>query len=334
MNADTKPDPDPSDIKRPIPMHRHPVVNREYRIPTPAIDAFYLLIQRALRFRSPGAIVYGRARFGKSRAIEFHAQMLGTKYANLPVLRLTCQRKKTPSELAFFANLLTAASHKATTGGTTTAVRQRLNNRLREIAERSNANRIVLFADDAQRLFEIEYEWLQEVHDELRKNSVSLVTFLVGTPLLRGQKSLFQSQGLDQLVARFMVDDLPFRGLLGAQDCATCMHSYDVTIEPAKSTWTYTQFFLPKAFDAGLRLGNFGAAVWDAFVDAHHEARLPGDVEIPMEYFTRTIEFVLTEYVDADTPTFKPDARMWTEAVRYSGFHKALELTSPGLAEP
>lgn len=326
--------PDNASIKRPIPLNRHPVFNREYRIPTPAIEAFYLLIQRTLRFRSPGAIVYGRSRFGKSRAIEFLSQMLASKDATLPVLRLSCQRKKTPSELAFFANLLTAASHKATTGGTTTAVRQRLSNRLREIAERSNANRIVLFADDAQRLFEIEYEWLQEVHDDLRRHTVALVTFLVGTPLLRGQKSLFQSQGLDQLVARFMVDDLPFRGLLSAQDCATCMHSYDVTVEPVRSGWTYTQFFLPQAFDAGLRLGDLGALVWDAFVDAHHEARLPGDVEIPMEYFTRAIEYVLTEQVGLDDRKLKLGAAVWAEAVQFSGFHKALELTSPGLAEP
>ena len=224
--------PNKGSIKRPIPIDQHPVFNREYRIPTPAIEAFYLLIRRTLRFRSPGAIVYGRARFGKSRAVEFLSQMLATNDITLPVLQLSCQRKKTPSELAFFANLLTAASHKATTGGTTTAVRQRLGNRLREVAERSKANRIVLFADDAQRMFEIEYEWLQEVHDELRRHGVALVTYLVGTPLLRGQKSLFQSQGLDQLVSRFMVDDLPFRGLLSAQDCATCMHSYDVTVAP------------------------------------------------------------------------------------------------------
>lgn len=322
-------------VKRPLAFDLHPVVNREYRIPTPAIEAFYLLIQRTLRFRNPGAIVYGRSRFGKSRAIEFLSQMLARKDAKLPVLSLECQRKKSPSELAFFANLLVAASHRANTGGTTTAMRQRLNNRLREIAERSNANRIVLFADDAQRLYEIEYEWLQEVHDELRRDSaVTLVTFLVGTPLLRGQKSLFQSQGLDQLVARFMVDELPFRGLLSAQDCATCLHSYDVTIEPARSGWTYTKFFLPLAFDAGLRLGTFGAQVWDAFVDAHHEARLPGDVEIPMEYFTRTVEYVLTEQANNDSRKLTLDASVWNEAVQFSGFHLALELISPGLAEP
>lgn len=321
-------------VPRPIALDDHPVTTREYRIPTPAIEAFYLLIERTLRFRSPGAIVFGRARFGKSRAIEFLAQSLVQGKNPAPVLRVSCQRKKTPSELAFFANLLSAASHKASSGGTTTAMRHRLNNRLREIADRSNANRIILFADDAQRLFEIEYEWLQEVHDELRRHGIALVTFLVGTPLLRGQKSLFQSQGLDQLVARFMVDELPFRGLLSAQDCATCLQSYDVSVEPVRSGWTYTQFFLPLAFDAGLRLAKHGNLVWDAFVDAHRGARLAGDTEVPMEYFTRAVEYVLIESVANDSRSLALDSATWERAVAYSGFDRALELVSPGLAEP
>lgn len=319
---------------RTITLENHPVTTREYRIPTPAIEAFHLLIERTLRFRSPGAIIFGRARFGKSRAIEFLAQALIQAKSPAPVLRLSCQRKKTPSELAFFSNLLSSASHKASSGGTTTAMRHRLNNRLREIAERANANRIVLFADDAQRLFEIEYEWLQEVHDELLRHGIALVTFLVGTPLLRGQKSLFQSQGLDQLVARFMVDELPFRGLLSAQDCATCLQSYDVSVAPVRSAQTYTQFFLPRAYDAGLRMAKQGSAIWDAFVDAHRGARLPGDTEIPMEYFTRAVEYVLIESVGEDSSSLHFNSATWTKAVGFSGFDKALELVSPGLAEP
>ena len=53
-----------------------------------------------------------------------------------------------------------------------------------------------------------------------------------------------------------------------------------------------------------------------------------------MEYFTRTIEYVLTEQLGFDNRKLKLDAPLWAEAVQFSGFHKALELTSPGLAEP
>lgn len=322
-------------IQRPSPLDRHPVANREYRIPTPSIEAFYLLIQRALRFKIPGAIIVGRSRFGKSRAIEFLEESLSKEDKTLPLIKLACQRKKVPSELAFFSNLLNAAKHAAPTGGTVTAVRARLSNRLREIAERFGSNRIVLFADDAQRLSEIEYEWLQEVYEGLAHHRIALISFLVGTPPLRGQKSLFQSSPVyEQIVARFMVDELPFRGLLSAQDVATCLHSYDVTEHPPKSGWSYTRFFLPKAVDAGLLLAEQGATLWDAFSDAHRQAHLPGDVEIPMEYFTRCVEYALTENVGKDSDTFRHDRSHWDEAIAFSGFAKALELISPGLSEP
>jgi len=117
-------------------------------------------------------------------------------------------------------------------------------------------------------------------------------------------------------------------------ECATCLNSYDVTTDPPKSGWTYTRFFLPKAYDAGLRLGAEGASVWDAFVEAHRQARLPGDTEIPMEYFTRTVEYVLTEHVSKDADQFKLSRDIWDEAVQYSGFTQALELISPAFADP
>ena len=260
-------------IQRPTPITSHPVYIREYRIPTPTIEKFYLLVQRSLRFRIPGAIIYGRSRFGKSRAIEFLEALFAQKDRTLPLIKLDCQRKKAPSELGFFSNLLFAASHAAVSGGTTTALRLRLNNRLREIAERVHSNRIVLFADDAQRLTEIEYAWLQEVYDAMRRHRT-------------------------------------------------------------RSGWTYTRFFLPKAYDAGLRLAVEGAPLWDAFVEAHRQARLPGDVEIPMEYFSRTVEYVLTEHVSKDSEQFKLNGDIWKEAVQYSGFAQALELISPAFAEP
>ena len=94
------------------------------------------------------------------------------------------------------------------------------------------------------------------------------------------------------------------------------------------------RFFLPRAVDAGLVLADQAATLWDAFIDAHHQAHLPGDVEIPMEYFTRSVEYVLTEHIGKDSDQFHLDRGHWDEAITFSGFAKALELISPGLSEP
>jgi hypothetical protein len=59
-------------IPRPIDPALHPLATDNYRIATPAIEAFYDLILKCLRYRIMGALIYGPPRIGKtrSRAVE------------------------------------------------------------------------------------------------------------------------------------------------------------------------------------------------------------------------------------------------------------------------
>ena len=107
--------------ERPMSLDRHPVALREYRIPTPTLDAFYSLIVRSLRFKIHGSIIYGRSRFGKSSGIDFLEQFLAKKDKTLPLIKLACQRKKSPSESAFLSNLLSAAAQAGFEPSRTTA---------------------------------------------------------------------------------------------------------------------------------------------------------------------------------------------------------------------
>ena len=56
---------------RPIDPDMHPIVTGNYRIATPAIQAFLELINRCLRYRTTGALIYGPSRIGKTRSIEY-----------------------------------------------------------------------------------------------------------------------------------------------------------------------------------------------------------------------------------------------------------------------
>jgi hypothetical protein len=315
-------------IARPCTVEQHPVTHgNNYRLPTPAIEDFYRLIQRCLRFRTPGAIIYGRSRFGKSYAIDYLTTYLRQQKLKTPILKLTCEAKKIPSEIAFFGNLLDAAQHQATTGRDASTLRRRLTSRLREIAERAGSDRLILFADEAQVLRRIEYEWLRDAHNALRQHHIVLIVFLVGQPELRAQKSVFIAERQEQIVARFMVEDLAFRGLLNAQDCATVLEGYDRTQYPPASGWSYTRFFLPKAYDAGLRLAQEGDTLWSLFVEAHRTARLPGDPEIGMEFFAHAAEYALIESTRHDSPTFSFSAALWAQAIEASRYTRAQEIT-------
>ena len=128
---------------RPISIDTHPVARKRYRIPTPAIADFYDLVQRCVQLSIPGAIVYARTRFGKSSAIVYAQWLLMEERPTLPVLRVRIQHKRIASEIAFFSSLLTMARHSASSGRDPSQLRQRLKERLLEIADTNTSQLIV-----------------------------------------------------------------------------------------------------------------------------------------------------------------------------------------------
>ena len=46
---------------RPIDLDLHPIATGNYRIATPAIQEFYELVTRCLRYRTTGALIYGNS---------------------------------------------------------------------------------------------------------------------------------------------------------------------------------------------------------------------------------------------------------------------------------
>jgi hypothetical protein len=105
-----------------------------------------------------------------------------------------------------------------------------------------------------------------------------------------------------------------------ASEAATCLAGYDQTRYPAVNGPTFTEYFLPQAFQAGLRLEASGAHLWNAFVRAHAGAQLAGSPEIQMDYFTRAVECLLADGPRHDRPDLALDESYWTRAVNESGY--------------
>lgn len=68
---------------RPVDPATHPLVTGNYRIATAAIQDFYELVTRCLRYRVPGALIYGPSRIGKTRAIEYIRLLLARNYPKI-----------------------------------------------------------------------------------------------------------------------------------------------------------------------------------------------------------------------------------------------------------
>ncbi len=310
---------------RPCEVRVHPIMTKKYIIATPAIDDFYKQISRCVRYRIPGAITWGDPRFGKTSAIRFCKDAICADYAKVPAFSFLCHKKIKPSESAFFSNLLESVGHKHPHAGRIDEKRSRLKNFLVEKALASGHGMVIFFADEAQRLSTTEYEWLRDVHDALDDRGVRLITFLVGQRELLNQKNALKEAKQDQIVGRFMIDELPFKGVVSARDVVTCLKSYDDSSFPADSDWNFTRFFFPYAYQNGLRLAKCASMVWEAFRDATIEAKMTKNIEIPMAYFARTIEIALMDNTEMDKPDFMFSPQLWRNAVDNSSYIQAQE---------
>jgi hypothetical protein len=316
-----------------LPIKTHPLVRKNYVVPTPSIDGFYDRVRQCITYGLSGSMLYGHPRFGKTSAIRYVVKMLSVDYPQIVALTFLCLKSKTHSEAAFFSHLLEAAGHPQPHTGTISRKRSRLLHKLLERVERSGEHVLILFADEAQRLDIIEYEWLRDVHDELDRHGVRVLVFLIGQPDLRNQKNALQESRQTQIVGRFMTHEIPFRGLLSVDDVATCLAGYDDSCFPPRTDLSYTGFFLPHAYAGGFRLVGEARSLWEAFTEAHDEARFTFELELPMKYFTQAVELMLIQGAEHDRAEHRPSAAMWRDAVLESNYVSAQESVSSRLPD-
>jgi hypothetical protein len=73
-------------------------------------------------------------------------------------------------------------------------------------------------------------------------------------------------------------------------------------------------------FNSGFRLASYADSLWEAFRLTKDECGLPGNREIPMQYFCRAVEFALRHYGTHEEVTGEISIKMWKEAIRASGY--------------
>jgi hypothetical protein len=320
--------------QRPTDIDDHPIVRKRYLVPTPTIDLVTDRVVKQIRLRNPGAILYGYPRFGKTSSIRYVIHYLGEKFPGAVCVNFRCETHKSGSEDSFLIALLSAVGHKEPLAGKISRKRIRLLEYICMLADRSGKDWIVFFADEAQKLQVIEYEWLRDLHDALELKGIRMITILVGQPQLLDQKSALRHSKDTQIVLRFMVTEIRFGGISSPEDVATCLQAYDESCYPPDSAWTFTRFFYPRAHAAGLQLSTQATALWRAFERAHKTAAMSAPMEIPMAYFARAVEHALSEHSVSDSESFCFSMAIWDEAVLESNYVLACEEIKQGLPLP
>jgi hypothetical protein len=270
-------------------------------------------------------MIYAKPRHGKSCAIKCVATLLIDELkVALPILTVCCRDYQHPAEGRFFEYLLKDLGHALYASGNSSAKRHRLTEYLTELVEKSGQDRLILFIDEAQKLHEQHYKWLIDLHNELERREIVLIVLLVGQDELLHQFSAFQFAKKTQIIGRFMVRQLRFSGITNEADLRKCLANYDTGSEyPPESGYSFTRYYFPSAFESNLRLENYAPILWQAFKEIREEAQLPLTREIPMQYFCRTVEYVLTRFGKLDELSKDLSLAQWKEAIKQSGYADA-----------
>jgi len=303
----------------------HPIESGRYLLPTNEIVRMYDTVAQWITNRSPGGMIYGRPRLGKSRAITYLTYALPNEFGDqLPIFTMKCRQYKQPNENSFFEDLLNDVGHAMPFNGKANVKRDRLYRYFMETAERSTQKRIILFIDDAQRLFEIQYGWLMDIYNELDSAGISMTAILVGQEELVHQRSAFIQAKKAQIIGRFMVHEYKFKGITDVEDMAACLAGYDIVSEyPENSGWSFTRFFFPEGYNKGFRLENFAKELFSMFTNLRKENGLTKATEIPMQYLTLTVENALRYFGANGEDVHWLTDEQWKASITKSGYIEA-----------
>lgn len=305
-------------------LYTHMLSSIDFTIPTIAILDLAAAVDTWIIGGDCGAIVYGRPRVGKTRAIHYISGELKKKYGkDLPVYVLNMTDHK-PSQKYFYSEFLKVISHNEAHRGTASLMKERLINALILDSRETPFRRVVLFIDEAFLLTEKDFIWLMDIHNNLDMCDIHLTVLMFGTNELKGIKSAYCQARRFQIVDRFMVEEYEYKGVASAKDALACLHNMDVDLSNYPGKPILTQTFFPAAFADKKRLAACANMLWDVFLDLIQDNKIPA-IDIPMKYFMKAVVYCFKTYGVYGKGIYFPDKTVWTDSVNNSGYIKSFE---------
>lgn len=172
----------------------------------------------------------------------------------------------------------------------------KLVNWIRTRCGKAQVRRMVLFIDNAQRITDAEYTYLEELDSMVFEERLSL--FLV---LMRQSDAEGVDIGDDWVdrpshtVRRWFMDTTPFRPLTGISDFAHALSGYDRSLTWPTSDMPFSRFFAREAFDQGWTLASEAGLIFETAAALRSEYMLPPSEAWPMATFTLVVHYLLSD---------------------------------------
>lgn len=305
---------------------KHPLLSGKVVLPTPPISELYLTIKRIVLLREPGCCFTAKSGVGKSYALAMIDNLLRKEYPDLPVFRHVTQNHQVPSIRAFFKHFLRTIKHDERRGETSD-LRERLVNRLINEGKGSGYDLVVLLIDEAQEMALQDFKFLKDVGNELDKEGVQLVAIMMGQdPEFGDVITKLREEGRLDLLSRFCMRKREFRGLTTLEDFTEVLKRIDLAQFPLGSQQAWPQYFLPQAWEAGLRMESYAADLLAALENA--AGANSTEKGFPARQLFLAIRALVVDHVGHDSATLQFSPEAWAAAADYALIEDAMIIAA------
>lgn len=232
----------------------HPMFRKEVDgcLWTAPVDRLHKRIMRSIVLRQ-GSYIEEATGEGKTCAMNLIAPRLPVDMPNLATISYREATNQFPSVRSFFKSFLIELGDQKL-NGETYDIRNRVRQKLQEIALQSPWGMVWLWIDEAQAVSDPEFLFLRDIQNDLRSVHADLVVFLSGeAPNLERRLGSIKEEERFCIRQRFAARRLSLEGYK-LPDVKDFFNKIDNAIWPIDSGITWTQFFFPEAFASGFRL--------------------------------------------------------------------------------
>jgi hypothetical protein len=292
----------------------HPVITKEYTVVTPVIKMVYELLRDRVWMRSTGTFMYATPRMGKSTCARAIKLLLEAEFPKILIIHFTAEDSKQTS--ALFLDILQSENIRAPRSARYKDIQRQLFTHIQSKLIEKKGQQLVLMIDEMQSLKQADLDMLATMHNRLETLGIKMTTLGFAHPAILALRASLKTTDDTYLIARFLSEPIPFDGCATKENLKAILRAYDdELVFPDDSNCTYTQFFLPHAYENGLKISDYSDDIWKKLRNASAELV---DNSIPMEHLSRTIEHMLVGCSKNDMPKFKFSNKDILDAVESS----------------
>lgn len=302
---------------------RHPLVTNNLRLPTPAVKESYAEIERAIIHREPGTCFVTQFRVGKTTGIAVIVATLKEAFKNdFAVGCVIAKYHKSSSEYTFYSDILESFKHLGTRTKSSTLLRKRVLETVRNQARRAKTDRYLLVIDEGQNWSEDEWTFLRDLTNDWINDGLSIIPVVFAHPKLEEVIQQLKVNQRTDLIGRFLLSLRAFKGVSSLEDFTAIARLYDdaaVAEYPPQSGISVSEFFMPNAWRGGWRFEQEINPMFDAFSALTN----PGTdltLNIGMNWVTAAVRNFFFSQTTIEHVGFQSSAEVWADAVAGSGY--------------